>query len=78
MQGQNFRAIAGGGCGGFQHFSGLGMQFAASPVGQSGVRDLPKKGVPKAQMGIRGHNEAFQPGKQFGHRLLWCNVPDHA
>jgi hypothetical protein len=54
------------------------MQFATSSVGQPGVRDLAKKGVPKAQLAIRRHNKAFQPGKQFRYRLLWRNVPDHS
>ena len=35
------------GCGGFQHVRRLRMEFAASPVREAGVRDLPKERVAK-------------------------------
>ncbi len=46
------------GGGGFENLSGLRMQFAASFIGQAGVRNFPKNRVTKAELVTGRHNEA--------------------
>ena len=63
-------AVCEGRGGGLENFSGPRMQFAASLVGQAGVRNLPKNRVTETKPVILRHDQALQSGKQFGYRSL--------
>ena len=57
MQGEDLWTTFGHGRVGFQHLSGVRMQFAAPSVGEARVRDFTKERVTKPQLVIRLNDE---------------------